>query len=185
MVPRKVNLIQWMPEHLKEIPEFQQMCKAEDIELQLLWDRLIAVSVDMDMYRMSEQMCERWEKFFNIKNIGLHSLDDRRQLIRGYFTSQLPYNLEKLDSTLKAMCGEDLYKLVVRTSDSWVDIGIALESKFAYQNIIEVTRQMIPAHISINVYLIYNTHEVLGRYTHAQLAKYTHKELRDTVISGI
>lgn len=156
MEQRNVNLILWLPEHLKELPEFKEMCRAEDAELRLLWNRICAVSEDMDMYGMSERMCERWERFFKIRNTALMSLDDRRQLIRGYFSSQLPYTLEKLRSTLDSMCGADFYNLIIEPGGQKVTVEVKLVSLYAVPNVIEVVRQMIPAHYELTVKVLYN-----------------------------
>ena len=39
--------------------------------------------------------------------------------------------------------------------------------------------EVAPANLLIDFGLLYNTHEILGRFTHEQLSKYTHQKLRE------
>lgn len=44
--------------------------------------------------------------------------------------------------------------------------------------------EVVPANLIIDFGLLYNTHEILGRFTHEQLSKYTHQKLREDVGGG-
>lgn len=176
MNTRKVDLIKWLPDHLSRIEEFKQMCSAEDIELQLLWEKLDAVALDMDMYKMSERMCERWEHFFGIRNTALLSLDDRRKLIRGYFTSQLPYTLDKLKATLDSMCGAENYTLEVDPGKK-ITIDIKLVSLYAMSNLQSVVGPMIPAHFQMVINVIYNRWKRFEALTWGELETETWESL--------
>lgn len=176
---REVNLILYMPEHLREMIEFRQMCRAEDIELQLLWSRLATVVNEMDMYTMSKEMCERWESFFDIKDVSRQTIDERRQRIRGYFASQIPYTIEKLEMILRSMCGDNGYEINEIPSQYKVDVGIALDSSFAMDNVIDVLKKMIPAHVNFNVYLMYARHRELEAFTHGRLGNFSHDDIKE------
>lgn len=176
MNARTVNLIEYLPPHLSGMQEFREICASEDIELQLIWDELAAAVTDMDLYSMSERQCAVWERFFGIRNVALQSLDDRRLTLRGYFSSQLPYTISKLRKTLDSMCGEDGYQLTITTGES-VDIGIKLASKDALANVSLVVRQMIPAHLMLSIWLMYNRWTRFSQLTWGDAQQYTWETL--------
>lgn len=176
MNDRTVDLIAYLPQHLAGMQEFREICASEDIELHLIWDELTKAGTDMDLYNMSERQCAIWEKFFGIKNVSLQSLDDRRMTVRGYFSSQLPYTVEKLKSILDSMCGENGYSLKITTGNE-VSIGIKMASKDASANVALVTRQMIPAHILLTVWLMYNRWSRFGDMTWGEAKAYTWEQL--------
>lgn len=182
MNKRDVNLINYLPTHLSNIEEFKQMCKALDKELNLLWDELEGFTLDIDMYTMSERMCEKWERFFNIKDSSLKTLDARRQLIRGYFSSQLPYTEGKLKSILDSMCGENGYELDVSITNQEVTIGIKLSQAFTEDNVRTVVRKMAPSHMQVTVKVLYNRWKQFTSKTWKEMSAYTWEDMRSNTI---
>lgn len=182
MNTRSVDLISYFPPYLNTIREFIQICAAENIELQLVWEQLAAIVNNMDMYTMDEEMCERWERFFGITNTSLQTLDERRMLIRGYFASQLPYTEKKLRMVLDSMCGEGKYGLTIRPSQYSVLIELLLSSKGIISNVNEVVRQIIPAHLALAVSYQYNRYEYFLVHTYHTMEGYTWKQLREDEI---
>lgn len=178
MAYRFVDMINHLPDHIREIEEFRQMCSAEDKEIQLLWDRISYFTTNMDINSMNADMCSRWERFFEIDENSNMTLEERRQRIKGYFASNLPYTEKKLISTLSQMCGEDGYQLLIDSENYKVSIDIRLASMFVESNVREVVRKMIPAHLMLDVLVAYNKYINFISVKYRTMSDYTWNQMR-------
>jgi len=177
------NILEYLPDFLKEVKEIVIHAQAQEPELASLWNANDNAYNDQFLYLMTENGIKRWEKMLKIVPMGTDTLEDRRFRIINRINSQLPYTYRMLESHLTQMCGSDGYTMSYDKEKWLLTIKIALTSKKQYAEILDMVTQMIPANIILDYDLLYNTHEILGRLTHEQLAQYTHGQLRNEVIS--
>ena len=177
------NILEYLPDVLKDVREIKAHAAAEKPELERLWAAVDNAYNDQFLYTMTENGIKRWEKMLKISPMGTDSLEDRRFRIINRLNAQLPYTYRMLEHHLIQMCGENGYKMSY-DKDTWtLTIRIALTSKKQFNEILDLVNQMIPMNIILDYTLLYNSHEVLGAYTHEQLSNYTYGALRSEVIS--
>lgn len=178
----QTNILEYLPEFLKEVKEIVIHAKAVEPELAQLWEAAENAYNDQFLYTMTENGIKRWEKMLNISPMGTDSLEDRRFRIINRVNAQLPYSYRMIESHLTQMCGADGYKMTY-DKNTWVlEIRLALTSKKQFSEVQSMVAEMIPTNIILSVDLLYNTHEILGQFTHEQLAQYTHDQLRNEVL---
>lgn len=177
------NILEYLPDFLKEVKEIIVHAKAQEPELAALWNAQENAYNDQFLYLMGENGISRWEKMLKISPMGTDTLEDRRFRILNRINAQLPYSYRMLEAHLIQMCGENGYRMSY-DKDTWtLTIKIALTSKKQYSEVLDMVTQMIPANIILDYDLMYNTHEILGRFTYGELANYTHGTLRNEIIS--
>lgn len=177
------NILEYLPDFLKDVKEIKVHASAEYPELSSLWTAVDNAYNDQFLYTMGENGVSRWEKMLGISPMGTDTLEDRRFRIINRLNAQLPYSYKMLEGHLMQMCGADGYRMSYDKDTFTLTVKIALTSKKQFGEILDLINQMIPLNIVLNYDLLYNTHEILGRYTHAQLASFTHGALRNEVIS--
>ena len=88
-----------------------------------------------------------------------------------------------LERALTNLCGADGYSIKLAAEEYHIEIKLALNYKNNYEDVTKLLQKMIPANMTQNVQIIYNTHNVLKKFTHAQLAAYSHHDLRNEVLT--
>lgn len=151
-----IDVKHWLPDHIYNIEEFQQICKAYNKELYLYWCALKEWRDDLHIDTMSEDECKYWEKLTGLKLTGSETLDDRRRAIKGRLTSSLPYDERRFHEVLTAICGEDLYELIIDKVNKKLSAGIKLAAIVDFKYITDLLREMTPADMIVRVYMAYN-----------------------------
>jgi len=177
------NILEYLPNVIKEVKEMQIHAAAEHPELSNLWTANDNAYNDQFLYSMSENGIKRWEKMLKISPMGTDTLEDRRFRIINRLNAQLPYTYRMLESHLIQMCGQNGYTMNYDADALTLTIKIALTSKKQYDEILSLVNQMIPMNIVLDYDLLYNSHSVLSVFTHGQLSNYTYGALRNEVIS--
>lgn len=177
------NILEYLPDFLREVKEIVAHAKAEYPELENLWAANDSAYSDQFLYTMGENGITRWEKMLKISPMGTDTLEDRRFRIINRLNAQLPYSYKMLEAHLIQMCGPGGY-VMSYNKDNWtLTIKIALTSKKQFDEIKVLINQMIPMNIILDYDLLYNSYALLGKYTHAQLSAYSYGALRNQVIS--
>ncbi len=172
-------LINYWPEHIAELRELIAQDAAGDEELRLLWSAAGSTMDSMFLSTMSADDCAVLEDMLGITPNVADTLDDRRRRLKGYFMSNLPYTQNKLIEVLNVLCGSsDGYTLEVLPAEYKIKVGVKLSNVRLYDNVAEIVGRMVPANIIRNVFVVFNRHRQLHRYTHGELAAYTHEQLR-------
>lgn len=172
-------LINYWPEHIAELRELIAQDAAGDEELRLLWIAAGGTMNSMYISTMTADDCAAVEEMLGITPNVADTLDDRRRRIKGYYASSLPYTQNKLVEVLNVLCGSSNgYTLMVSPSTYTISVGVKLANVRLYDNVAEIVGRMVPANIIRNVFVVFNRHRQLHRYTHGELAAYTHEQLR-------
>ena len=179
----QTDILEYLPDFLKDVKEIVIHAKAVQPELADLWAAAENAYSDQFLYTMTENGIKRWEKMLKISPMGTDSLEDRRFRIINRVNAQLPYSYRMIEAHLTQMCGADGYTMAY-DKDTWtLSIKIALTSKKQFAEIQSMVSEMIPTNIILSVDLLYNTHEILGRFTHEQLAQFTYEQLRNEILN--
>lgn len=177
------DLINYLPQVLKEVRELKAIVTAEQPEIIDLWDALEEALNDQFINDATEKGVKRLESILKVVPKATDSLDVRKYRIFARFNEQLPYTFKKLQNQLVRLCGEngfrveldhELYKLIVK---------VELTAKGKFDEVDSLLKRTAPANMIIDLSLLYNQHQLLASFTHSQLANYTHYELRNEVIS--
>ena len=178
----QTNILEYLPDFLKEVKEIVIHAKAQEPELAAVWDASENAFADQFLYSMTENGIKRWEKMLQIIPMGTETLEDRRFRIINRINAQLPYSYKMIDGHLIQMCGEGGYRMTYN-KDTWtLEIRLALTSAKQYTEIQSIVSEMIPANIILNVDLLYNTYEMLEVYTYGHLEQFTYDQLRNEVL---
>lgn len=147
----------YFPEHIKSIREFEDLGGAINEELWLLWDGARRLLDNRYTVSMDASECDYMERILGIKSFPEDSLEDRRRRIRGYTMSSLPYTEKKLREILTVLCGSaESYTLLVDAAHQTVHVGVRLSSRRLTDNVKELVRQVVPANMATDVYLVFN-----------------------------
>jgi hypothetical protein len=179
----KRNLIDYLPEFLKEIREYKAiLTDAVQPEVVKLFEAIENAMNDQFILDATENGVSRWEKMLKIVPKATHSLDDRKFTILTKINDQIPYTMTSLKQKLKALCGEDGYSVELDASKFTLKVRIALAAQNAFESVCAMLEQVVPANMIIDISLLYNKNQTLHSYTHKQLSAYTHEQLRNGVV---
>ena len=163
-----VDTIHYFPGHIKNIEEFQRISVAYDRELRLIWAVLGAQQENQYFDTMDEDTCSRWEKLMGIQLIGDESIQERRMMIKGRWTTSIPYTEPRFHEVLKAMVG-DYYTLSISAQQKLLTVGIFLAQLLKVDSVYELMRAMAPADMEVIVKIIYNRWRRFGGLTWGDL----------------
>ena len=185
------KLINYLPEFLQDIREYQTLLAAEDHEINEIWDAIEKAFQDQTVDTATEYGLSRLEKILRIIPKSLDK-ENRRLEIKARLGQQLPYTIRILKGILTTLCDlgesdadESLkgYELLFPEAYT-LKILIDLRNKSKKSAIDTMVRQICPANILCLIDLDYNTYGNLRkrRLTHAQLSQLTHQQIQDDVL---
>ncbi|MDF2592917.1 MAG: hypothetical protein K0S75_2383 [Clostridia bacterium] len=180
---KEVNLIDYLPDILKEIREFKAINTAENPELLFLWDAIEDTLNDQFVDYATENGVKRWESILKILPKGTETLDVRKFRIISRLNEQLPYTYEKLKMQLETLCGDNGYSLVLLNNEYKLIVRVELSVRGKFDEVESLLNRTVPANIVIDLSLMYNQHSTLSKYTNTQLSNSTHYQLRNEVIN--
>jgi hypothetical protein len=170
------------PPIMQELKEFQKIAEIEDVFIEKLWQEIENIVDDQFIQTATEKGIARREKMLNVSPFADDTLETRRFRVQGVWNDKLPYTYRVLLERLDSLCGPDGYVIELDAGQYSLNIKIELTKKRMFDEVVRITRQMVPANLVITVELRYNQHLTLANYTHEQLSQYTHYQLRNEVI---
>lgn len=187
----QVNLMNYLPEFLRNIREYKALTAVEDSEINLLLEGVEAAFNDQAVDTATEYGVSRLEKIMNI-NKKSTDLDARKSEIKTKLRQQLPYTEYTLRKAFVEMCppgksrnDEELdgVRLEVLQEEYTVKVLISLWNKSKRNVIDAMIRQVCPANMLCLVDIKYNTYEDLQKLkvSYEQLSDFTYKEICEDV----
>ncbi|KXG78297.1 putative phage tail protein [Thermotalea metallivorans] len=170
----------YWPLILQEIREMKEIAKAENSELEAVWQTVEDLIDDQFIETATERGIARREKILKITPFADDTLETRRFRIQARWNDKLPYTYRTLQSKLDQLCGEDGYEMTLGAYS--LGIKIELTKKRMFDEVEKLVKQMAPTNLVLSVELRYNQHSRVGQLTHGQLQMYTHKNIRNEVI---
>ena len=170
------------PSIMREFKEFQKIAEIEGSLFEQLEQEIQNIVNDQFIQTATEKGIARREKMLKISPFADDTLETRRFRVLSVWNDKLPYTYRVLLERLDSLCGPDGYVIELNAGEYSLNIKIELTKKRMFDEVVKITRQMVPANIVIKVELRYNQHLTLANFTHGQLSQYTHYQLRNEVI---
>lgn len=175
------KLIDYLPHYVQEYLEMRQIMNAEQPEFDLVWERGENALSDQFIQDATEYGVKRWESMLKVTPKDTDSLDERKFRILTMLNQELPYTMSKLKEALTTLCGAGEFSIDLQAAEYHIEVKLALTNVNNYMEVERILKKMIPANMTQFVQIMYNSNNVIGRFTHAQLAAYTHEQLKSEV----
>jgi hypothetical protein len=176
------NLIDYLPQVLKEVRELKLIFQSEQTEIADLWISIDNAFNDQFVVDSTENGVERWEKILGIIPKATESLDTRKFRILTRLNKQLPYTMRTLKQQLETLCGANGYSIKLEHNAYTIEVKVNLIAKSKFDDVDALLQRVIPANMIIDLGLMYNQHSTLKQFTHAHLQAYTYNQLRSEVL---
>ncbi len=177
---RKPDILDYLPQFLKEVREITANAAGENPELENLWGAIEQAWNDQFLYTMGEYGIKRWEKIIGITPYADDTLEDRRFRIINRLNANVDYTYRRVWEHLAQMCGVNGFTMRYIAEIWTLQVRVALHKARQYEEMRRWLLEIIPLNIILDIDLLYNTHRILSRYTHGYLHQYTHGGLRTT-----
>lgn len=156
MASRRIDLLSYLPEFLREYKELNAVQLSVQPELQ----SLIAISDstlnNMFISTADDAGLRKYETMLNITVKPSDTLEERRQRVIMYWNDVLPYTYRALINRLRAICGsDDNFTVTPDFSNYKLDIVVELNDDTQIEELDRMLYMMIPANI---VYTSRNMH---------------------------
>ena len=194
---KQTKLINYLPEFLRDILEYQALTMVEDVEIDSIWQGVESAFDDQTVDTATEYGLSRLEKILNIvpKSMDEEAQDARRTEIKSRLGQQLPYTIHILKQILTEFCSprksktqEELagYELEI-LPEYTLKVLISQWNKSKKSVIDAMIRQICPANMLCVVDLKYNTYGDLQKLglSYEQLGKLTYKQIREDVLEDV
>lgn len=178
-----LRYIEYIPEVLQEQREFIAIGSAVDMQLAALQSKYEQMLQNCHIDTADATTLKRLQVIFGLEYNPDMSINEQRIQLKARKQIRFVINLQRIRAMLAEITGNDAtlsmdYDTLLMTAQ------VALPSKHNFRTVEELLADTVPASVALNVYLLYNQHSTLARFTHAQLAAFTHKQLREDVLDG-
>ncbi len=178
---REINVINYLPDFLKEFREFKALAEAENPELLCAWEAYEELLKNQFVNDAEEPGVKRWETILGLLPKGSDTLDTRRFRILTRLNEKLPYTRRILEQQLAALCGEGGYLVDIKNGEYTLAVRVAMAARAKFEEVGSLLGRIVPANMVIDLSLLYNRHSKLAGFTHAELSARTHEQLRNEV----
>ncbi|MCD8159417.1 MAG: YmfQ family protein [Clostridiales bacterium] len=176
---RNNKLTDYLPFYDKRTGEFREICRAEQKYIDLLWSENERILNEGFVITAESEGLERLEEILGLSSKGLE-ISERRENIIFKLMGDLPYTMNTVYRRLKLLCGDDF--IFEYGSEAYtLKVRLGVLSSEQYEVIKALLLKILPANISLDMEIQYNTHGDLTALTHGAMSAYTHKKLRETV----
>ena len=180
---REIDPIKYLPPILQEVEEIQQIYEGITPELKLLFIQYGTMLDESFVLSAESYGLDRMESILQITPQVGDTIENRRLRILTKLNGDTPYTFEKLYEKLKVLCGAENVTMRYSNEKYTLDVRIQLIAKNQFQTVRQMLLDIVPANISLSCLLVYNTYNIVGKYTHAQLKPYTHQNLTEEVLT--
>ena len=149
------NTIQWLPQHLTEMTEWQEICKTYDYLLDKAFKELDKIYANQFMDSFTDIGCLIWERLLGIATEEGESIEDRRQAIKSYFTGDLPYTENKLREVLGKLAGPEAVTLKVTQSIYEIKVDLTVNAPSTVANVQDIVYKMRPSNMIVRICIHY------------------------------
>lgn len=174
------KLIDYLPQVIAEVKDYQELMKTEQAEIEKLWQKAHQALDNQFIESTDEQGIARYELMLNIEPKAADDLEIRQFRVLSRYNEQLPYTYAKMVERLKALCGESGVK--VESQGLSLTVKVELTAKGKVDEVKELLDRMIPANIVVDVSLLYNQWKQVKGLKWGQVKNRTWGQLRNEVI---
>lgn len=181
---RNIDLLGYLPRVLKNVLEFKEIAKVENLVIKALWHAMENAMNDQFISEATEYGIARREEILEITPFASDTLEDRRFRILTRYNESRPYTRKWLDETLAMLCGADGYSIIYNTNAFEVNIKVALTAKKQENTVYELMERILPYNMMYTVTLLYNKWEMFEPYTWDSMAALTWMAAREEVLGN-
>lgn len=175
-----VDILRSWPPYLQEKLEMQELAETLNLSLKELYAAMDKAYRNFFVMTADEEGLARFEAYYDIQPRNDSTLEDRRLEILAKMQTRLPYTKRMLNQLLKALLGEDMYTLEIKTSEYLVKVTVELRRKNQVQSVADLLRRVIPANMNYEILIRYNQYYMLTKFTYEELAAYTCDEVKES-----
>ena len=151
------RMMNYYPDAIKRILEFQALIKAEGFEIDFLSNDIEMVLNEAYLTTMGEERISAWEKALGIRASDDETLEDRRDTIIARIRGQGKLNTALINAIVSAFT-EGTADSYIRDSVLYVDITPPPNNKqYKFDNVEQEIAKKVPAHLGLVVRRDYAT----------------------------
>lgn len=153
-----VRMLNYYPEVIKRILEFQALMLSEGFEVDFLKTDVNLIVNEAWLLTMGESRIIQWEELLNLAPTSDESLEDRREKIIAALRGKGKLNTEKINSIVGTFTNGGTAISYIENSTLYVKIQPPLGNKqFKFTNVEKALLPLIPAHLNLIVTRDYAT----------------------------
>jgi hypothetical protein len=175
-------LIEYLPNILKEVREYQALMFGEQPEIFGLFIEIENALNNQFVASSMEYGIERWEKILNIAPKATFTLDERKFTILSRLSEQLPFTCQMLIQMLTQLCGANGFHVLLQHNDYILNVSVELTVVNNFNGVGTMLKKVVPANMVVNLTIKYNQYQTFKPFTHGQLAQRTHSQLRNEAL---
>lgn len=160
-----MKIINYMPNFLQNVREFEIISNLEDEELEKLKLQIDKIIKEVIVNTSEDYGLKRYEKIYNIDVVS-DDIDVRRFNIISKINNKAPFTYKWLDNKLKQLVGENNYKINIEYDNYKVIISIVYLFGDIVNNLQEDLKQLLPANLVIQINLFSNCNLYLAGIMH-------------------
>lgn len=172
-----IDILDYLPDVIKDVTEYQEIANAENPTINTLWENHRKTFNNQFINTLDEQGCARWEKMLDITPKGTATVEDRRLAILARINASLPYTYRQLENFLRNICDDD-YTMTLDHTNYTLTVLLNLSRQNQFDEVSNLLTRVIPANLICNVSLKYNKYKSIKPYQYSLLINYTCYEIR-------
>ncbi len=173
------QLIDYLPDLIKQSPIFESITTAEQPEIELLWAKLDEALKSSFVDTAEEDGVLRYERILKLTPKASDTIEDRRFRILVRLNEKLPYTEKFLNERLALLCGEGGYTLNLDYNSYTVEVKVGLNVTEQFDAVDAFLHRISPANLVRDVKIKYNTYGDLESFTYGDLESFTYGDLRE------
>ena len=179
----KRNLVAYLPLFVAEYDEIKAALQSETAEFNRAIEYADKTLDNEFVTTADEKGLTRYEEMLGILPNDSDTIEDRRFRVMTRFTECVPYTYRVLATMLEALCGKSGYELTVEPQKYFIEVKVALLVKTQFDSVSKLIARILPCNIRLNVDLLYNTWEILGKYKWSKPKTLTWHDVKEEVIT--
>lgn len=143
-----IDILNYLPQLIARMPEYQNISASEDITLESLWEQLDRKLANDYFDTADEDGIARFEKLLGITPSPSDSLEVRRLRVKIQWLNMVPYTLNTLRRKLDGLLGKDGYLIHEEQFKQYI-FGLDIYDKddALCDLIIEILREWLPVNL--------------------------------------
>ena len=144
---REINLIEYIPEFMREYAELKELYKTEDIELQKLNELSEVVKNNQFINYCDEVGISKFESLLGIVPEENDLLDNRIARVLSKWNDELPYTLNGLRNKLEAISNGKNFVIVPMYDNYTIELTVSLPLKSQLEELKDYLKLVLPANM--------------------------------------
>lgn len=143
---REIKLLEYLPEILQPIREYQLLSEVESPEITRLYQEIERLLQNSFIETADVQGIKRWEQLLGIQAES-QNLEERRTAILGRWNRSLPYTMTRLREYLDVLASSEGYQLSLRPQNYYLELLAEDQPLAVLRAMRSLVQAMIPANL--------------------------------------